>query len=131
MLGFFTFSEFDSYMLVDQFGRIITHSDHRHSVKSEKEVYGREFTRLCRFGESMVFVNVLKTTWKFVTFQPRSVLLRPIKRINALLVVFFLNSRKLLRRLFVSSVSMYLLCLSTDRFKSFIKRSFFFATEAR
>ena len=89
MLGFFTFSEFDSYMLVDQFGRIITHSDHRHSAKSEKEVYGREFTRLCRFGESMVFVNVLKTTWKFVTFQPRSVLLRPIKRINVLVVIFF------------------------------------------
>jgi signal transduction histidine kinase len=90
MLGFFTFSEFDSYMLVDQFGRIITHSDDRHSGKSEQEVYGREFTRLCRYDESMVFVYVLKTTWKFVTFQPRSVLLGPVKRINGLVTVFFL-----------------------------------------
>jgi signal transduction histidine kinase len=90
MLGFFTFSEFDSYMLVDQFGRIITHSDHRHSGTSEREVYGREFTQLSRYGENMVFVYVLKTTWKFVTFQPHRVLLQPMKRINGLVVVFFL-----------------------------------------
>ncbi len=89
MIGFFTFSEFDSYMLIDRFGRIIAHSDSSLSGQSEQEVYGREFTQLTRCGEQMVFVNVLKTTWKFVTFQPRSVLLGPIRRINSLVVVFF------------------------------------------
>ena len=89
MIGFFTFSEFGSYMLIDQFGRIIAHSDRSLSGKPEREAYGREFTQLTRYGEQMVFVNVLKTTWKFVTFQPRSVLLVPIRRINSLVVVFF------------------------------------------
>ena len=91
MIGFFTFSEFDSYMLIDQFGRIIAHSDRSLSGQSEREVYGREFTQHTRYGEQMVFVNVLKTTWKFVTFQPRNVLLSPIRRINSLVVVFFLG----------------------------------------
>jgi signal transduction histidine kinase len=78
-------------MLIDQFGRIIAHSDRSLSGQSEREVYGREFTQLTRFGDQIVFVNVLKTTWKFVTFQPRSVLLAPISRINTLAVFFFLG----------------------------------------
>jgi len=91
MIGFFTFSEFDSYMLIDQFGRIIAHTDRSLSGQSEREVYGREFTQLTRYGDQMVFVNVLKTTWKFVTFQPRSVLLAPISRTNTLAVFFFIG----------------------------------------
>lgn len=89
MIGFFTFSEFESYMLIDQFGRIIAHSNHSLSGQTEIEVYGQEFTQNTRYGDQMVFVNVLKTTWKFVTFQPRNVLLGPLRRINHLVVVFF------------------------------------------
>jgi signal transduction histidine kinase len=89
MIGFFTLSGFTSYMLVDQSGRIIAHSDDSFSGKLEKEVYGREFTTLTRSGDKMVFVNVLKTTWKFVTFQPRPALLAPIRRINGLVGVSF------------------------------------------
>jgi hypothetical protein len=61
MIGFFTLSEFTAYMLVDQSGRIIAHSDDSLSGKLEREVYGREFTTLTRSGDKMVFVNVLKT----------------------------------------------------------------------
>jgi len=89
MIGFFTFSEFDSYMLIDQSGRIIAHSNHLLAGETERKVYGREFTQSTRDDDQMVFVNVLKTTWKFVTFQPRSVLLAPIRRINSLVVLFF------------------------------------------
>ena len=89
MIGFFTFSEFDSYMLVDQFGYIIAHSDKKLVGKRERDAYGREFTRLTEYKGGMVFVNVLKTTWKFVTFQPKNTLLLPMKRINSI-VIFIL-----------------------------------------
>ncbi len=89
MIGFFTFSEFDSYMLVDQFGYIIAHSDKKLVGKKERDAYGREFTRLTEYKGGMVFVNVLKTTWKFVTFQPKNTLLLPMKRINSI-VIFIL-----------------------------------------
>ncbi len=89
MIGFFTFSEFDSYMLVDQFGYIIAHSDKKLVGKREKDAYGMEFTKLTEHKGDMVFVNVLKTTWKFVTFQPTNTLLLPMKRINYI-VIFIL-----------------------------------------
>ncbi len=89
MLGFFTVSEFDSFMLVDQYERIIAHSDEGLSGKTELEIYGREFTRFTQYKDRMVFVNVLKTTWKLVTFQSRNVLLAPIRRINSLVLIFF------------------------------------------
>jgi signal transduction histidine kinase len=89
MIGFFTFSGFSSYMLVDQSGRIIAHSDVSLPGKTEREVYGRDFSTSTRYGEKQVFVNVLKTTWKFVTFEPRAVLFAPIRRINGLIGLTF------------------------------------------
>ncbi|MCD6121776.1 MAG: sensor histidine kinase [Spirochaetales bacterium] len=90
MLGFFTFSGFDKYMLVDQFGTIIVHSNRKLYGKTEKEVYGQEFTKLTRYKDQMVFVNVLKTAWKFVTFQPVSVLMQPIKSVNRIVTAFLI-----------------------------------------
>ena len=89
MIGFFTFSGFSSYMLVDQSGRIIAHSVGSLSGKTEREVYGRDFSTSTRYGDKQVFVNVLKTTWKFVTFEPRAVLLAPMGRINGLVGLTF------------------------------------------
>ncbi len=91
MIGFFTFSEFDSYMLVDQFGYIIAHSDKQLVGKRESYAYGTEFTKLTEHRGNMVFVNVLKTTWKFVTFQPTNTLLLPMRRINYIIIFILIS----------------------------------------
>lgn len=90
MLGFFTFSDFDKYMLVDQFGTIIVHFNRELYGKTELRIYGLEFTRTTRYKDQMVFVNVLKTGWKFVTFQPVSVLMQPIKSVNRIVLAFLI-----------------------------------------
>ncbi len=89
MIGFFTFSDFDSYMLIDQYGTIIAHSNKELAGKTERQVYGTEFTSTTEYKNNMVFVNVLKTTWKFVTFQPTSSLLQPMRQLNGIVILIF------------------------------------------
>ncbi len=89
MIGYFTMEEFEKFMLVNPQSIIIVHSDLDLTGKSERGEYGKIFTSSTRSGDSMVFVSVLRTTWKLVAFVPVDILLKPIKQINRLIVVFF------------------------------------------
>jgi signal transduction histidine kinase len=89
VISYFTMEEFEQFMLVNPHSIIIVHSDLDLIGKSERGEYGRIFTSNAMSGGSMVFVSVLRTTWKLVAFQPLKVMLKPVKQINRLIMVFF------------------------------------------
>lgn len=89
VISYFTMEEFEQFMLVNPQSIIIVHSDLDLIGKSERGEYGRIFTSDTRAKSSMVFVSVLRTTWKLVAFQPVKTMLKPVKQINRLIMVFF------------------------------------------
>ncbi len=89
VVGYFTMEEFDSFMLVNPRSIIIVHSDHSMIGKSERGEYGITFSSDTRRQEDMVFVSVLRTTWKLVGFVPRDKMMAPMFQINQIAGVFF------------------------------------------
>ena len=86
VLKFFTFDKFDSFMLVNPQSIIIAHSDNSFVGKSENGKYGFEFSSNCKLGDNMVFVSVLRTTWKLVVFIDRISMLKQLYNINRLAI---------------------------------------------
>jgi signal transduction histidine kinase len=89
VISYFTLEEFEEFMLVNPQSIIIVHSDLHLVGKSERGEYGRTFTSDVRAGNTMVFVSVLRTTWKLVGFESIHTLLKPVKQINRLIMIFF------------------------------------------
>jgi signal transduction histidine kinase len=90
MVGYFTLEEFESFMMVNPRSIIIIHSDPGMIGKSERGEYGRSFFTETRWGDSMVFVSVLRTTWKLVAFSSLDALLEPIRQINRIVILSFI-----------------------------------------
>ncbi|MCF7914521.1 MAG: sensor histidine kinase [Spirochaetaceae bacterium] len=89
MVGYFTMEEFDSFMMVNPRSIIIVHSNTDMIGTSERGEYGTTFSSDTQRQDDMVFVSVLRTTWKLVGFIDRSKMLAPIVQINQLAMVFF------------------------------------------
>src|SRR6056297_1042225 len=89
MVGYFTMEEFDRFMMVNPRSIIIVHSDTTMIGTSERGEYGTTFSSDTRRRDDMVFVSVLRTTWKLVGFIDRNKMLAPIVQINQLAMVFF------------------------------------------
>ncbi len=90
MVGYFTMEEFDRFMMVNPRSIIIVHSDTGMIGTSERGEYGSTFASDTRWEEDMVFVAVLRTTWKLVGFVSREKMLAPIFQINQIATVFLL-----------------------------------------
>jgi signal transduction histidine kinase len=89
MVGYFTREEFDSFMMVNPRSIIITHSNPRMIGRSERGEYGQSFFADTRWEDNMVFVSVLRTTWKLVAFSSMDSLLQPVRQINRIILLFF------------------------------------------
>jgi len=79
---------FSSFAVVNPRGEIITDSTGRATGSSEAARYGRVFTVAGSYRGDMVFVSVLRTTWKLLLFEPASRVLAPIREMNTLMVLF-------------------------------------------
>ncbi len=90
VVGYFTLDEFDSYMITNPKSIIIVHSNNEMIGKSERGEYGMSFFADKRLKDRMVFVSVLRTTWKLVAFSSLNTLLEPIRQIQRLILIFFL-----------------------------------------
>ncbi len=90
VVGYFTMEEFDRFMMVDPRSIIIVHSDTSMIGTSERGEYGATFSSDTRWKDDMVFVSVLRTTWKLVGFVGRDKIMGPIFQINQIAAVFFL-----------------------------------------
>ncbi len=88
MVGYFTMEEFDRFMMVNPRSIIIVHSDTGMIGTSERGEYGSTFSSDTRWKDEMVFVAVLRTTWKLVGFVSREKMLGPIFQINQIATVF-------------------------------------------
>lgn len=88
MVGYFTMEEFDRFMMVNPRSIIIVHSDTGMIGTSERGEYGLTFSSDTRWKDDMVFVAVLRTTWKLVGFVSREKMLGPIFQINQIAAVF-------------------------------------------
>jgi len=87
VLKFFTFDEFDSFMMVGNGGMIIAHSESGLEGRGEREVYGEEFSASKKYGQEFVFVKELRTGWKLVAFLSGKRLLAPIGNMNRLVIL--------------------------------------------
>ena len=90
MVGYFTMEEFDRFMMVNPRSIIIVHSDTNMIGTSERGEYGTTFSSDTRWEDDMVFVAVLRTTWKLVGFISRDKVLGPIFQINQIALVFLI-----------------------------------------
>ncbi|MFW5715469.1 MAG: ATP-binding protein [bacterium] len=90
MVGYFTMEEFDRFMMVNPRSIIIVHSDTGMIGTSERGEYGSTFSSDTRWKDDMVFVAVLRTTWKLVGFVSRDKMLGPIFQINRIATVFLI-----------------------------------------
>ena len=79
---------FSSFAVVNPRGEIITDSTGLASGSSEAARYGRVFTVAGSYRGDMVFVSVLRTTWKLLLFEPAARVLAPIREMNTLMVLF-------------------------------------------
>ncbi|MDF1566482.1 MAG: sensor histidine kinase [Spirochaetaceae bacterium] len=78
--GFFTFEDFDSWMVVNPESIIILHQDMDMSGHSEKDSYGRIFLEDGSWADQEVFVQIMRNGWKMVTFLSTEVLMAPFHR---------------------------------------------------
>ncbi len=101
VVGYFTMDQFDTFMMVNPRSIIIVHSDPEMIGKSERGEYGRTFSSDTRVEDQMVFVAVLRTTWKLVGFVDRNRMLNPLSQVNRIAMVFLF-----LILLIISSVSL-------------------------
>jgi signal transduction histidine kinase len=85
--GFFTFEDFDSWMVVNPESIIILHADMDMSGHSEKDSYGRIFLEDGSWGEQEVFVQIMRNGWKMVTFLSSEVLMAPFRRVLTFVIL--------------------------------------------
>lgn len=85
IFGFFTFEEFDSWMVVNPFSIIITHADPAMSGLSERGEYGRTFLETEAWRGEEVFVQVMRNGWKVVAFLDSDKLMAPYRQAYALI----------------------------------------------
>jgi signal transduction histidine kinase len=90
VIGYFTLEEFDRFVLVNPRSVIITDSEATLAGASEQAEFGRSFSSSTRYESDMVFVSVMRTTWKLVAFIPTATALAPIRQVNQLVALFFL-----------------------------------------
>ncbi len=88
IFGFFTFADFDAWMIVNARDTIITHDDPQMIGKSERQSYGRVFLSHGDYGDQVVFVSVLRNGWKFVTFLDRQTLMAPYATVWNVIIIF-------------------------------------------
>lgn len=91
VIGYFTLEEFDSFGLVNPRSVIITDSSGTAAGMTEEERYGNEYSSFARTNGEMVFVSVLRTTWKLVGFVSTSSALSAIQQINSLVLILFVG----------------------------------------
>ncbi|RKX78467.1 MAG: hypothetical protein DRP87_06275 [Spirochaetes bacterium] len=90
VIGYFTLEEFKSFTLVNPKSIIINSTEDNLIGRLEDDVYGTEFSSYTMYKKNMVFVSVLRTTWKIVAFVPSAEALLPIRQINKIVAVFFI-----------------------------------------
>jgi signal transduction histidine kinase len=90
VISYFTLEEFESFALVNPRSVIITDSTAELAGTTEEERFGRSFSSFAYHRDSMVFVSVLRTTWKLMAFIPEAQALAPIRQIDQLVGSFFL-----------------------------------------
>jgi HAMP domain-containing protein len=88
IFGFFTFEDFDSWMVVNTRSIIIFHDDPAMAGLSERGEYGKTFLEDVAFGDREVFVRIMRNGWKMVTFLESSELLEPYRQAYRLIVWF-------------------------------------------
>jgi signal transduction histidine kinase len=80
VFGFFTFEDFNSWMVVNPDTVIIIHQDSAMSGSSEKDSYGRVFLEDGPWGGQEVFVRIMRNGWKMVTFLSTELLMAPFRQ---------------------------------------------------
>ena len=78
--GFFSFEDFDSWMVVNPEAVIILHEEPAMSGHLEKAAYGRIFLEDGPWGEQEAFVRIMRNGWKMVAFLSSDSLMAPFRQ---------------------------------------------------
>ena len=87
IFGFFSFEDFDSWMVVNPDGVIIVHDNLVYSGRSEKGSFGRTFHEDEPWAENEVFVSYMRNGWKLVSFVESEKLMAPFHQAYTLVVI--------------------------------------------
>ena len=66
VISYFTYNIFDEVLLVNTDGKIITHTNANLIGLREIDIYNQVFTKNTEFEDNLVFIAILRNTWKIV-----------------------------------------------------------------
>ena len=87
IFGFFSFEDFDSWMVVNAETTIILHQDDSFAGSQEEAVYGRIFLSDDSREGRESFVRIMRNGWKMVTFVRTESLMAPFRGAANLMVI--------------------------------------------
>jgi len=87
VISYFTYNIFDEVLLVNPDGKVITHTNADLIGLNEIDIYNHVFTKNTEFNNNLVFIAILRNTWKIVGIINKQIFYTTLDTINTLIIL--------------------------------------------